>query len=817
MPNFIGPDGKLYDLEPQSQEALAELTSGGFRLESESPQTLGEQIKSAVAEPLEAAAEGFGKGATLGLTDVGAELGPQFPGQPFRATEERRELNKFAREEKVRRAEENPIAHLGGEFAGMLVNPVGEVGKGVEAAIGAKTVLSKIASSGIRGGFEGSLFGAGNAVSEAALGDTELTAEKLLAGAGLGGMLGAAGGGLGTSLIEGGKAAIPKALKAMGRLDLGDWAANKALKAAGAIKGDLKYLGDERGREVGHMLLERGHLGKGVEAPNARGVLESVVKDFEEQGATLGRIREAVDAAGSKPDFSAITTRLDDFEKGLSPLQQESIASDVAAARRAVAKYADKGGGFRDFGEFKQDLQAKAKWSNADLSTQGLTGDLKRKLSGVVREEFDSQLIPRLGSDVGKEYTVANELFGKLADAKRVAEHGVEALGGNAPLGLRDLGVGGAALISGGPVMGLVSAVAAKTMRERGNGVIARLAKQLSDSQAMSAIATSFSQKAQAMGPQLGQYASRIGEAAAISPQHALATHMVLAQADPQYELHANMAGFLPEDATEEHSAIMRGHGIAQLAAGVAAQDDDLEKHIASIFKGDKPAPAVAGGKDFGAKRLRKSNKDAHDERVEEIMKVASDPAALLERVAGNMGNMGNVAPGVAAALTQKAYAAAKYLAGEVKAPPKAGPLAPAWKPTETEKQAFARKYHAVVDPMSVLKHAAAGTLTSDELKALQAVYPRLARLASDQLLSKMSGHGKPVPYRAKLMLSMLSGISADGSTNGVAIARNQAAINAPSKKQDAQGLGDGGKSSGDLKVANRMATPGQRRQMQEE
>lgn len=119
--------------------------------------------------------------------------------------------------------EQNPYARMTGEFAG-LVTP-GAAVKGAQAAgqfaartvaekIGAKAVgaLGRIAASGVElgtaGAVEGAIFGAGSAVSEAALGDTELTAEKLLMGAGEGGAIGfgvgAILGGAGRALSEAG-------------------------------------------------------------------------------------------------------------------------------------------------------------------------------------------------------------------------------------------------------------------------------------------------------------------------------------------------------------------------------------------------------------------------------------------------------------------------------------------------------------------------------------------------------------------------------------------------------------------------------------
>lgn len=884
MANIIGPNGKVHPADHLSPEAISELTAAGFRLETaEAPQTLFEKVREVAEEPLEAAAEGFGRGATFGLSDRGGGLSED-ANVPF---EERQALNKFAASERLKRKESNPVSSTVGEVAGMLVNPIGEAGTALRAGIGATSLLGRVGASAASGALEGAFFGAGNAVSEAALGDTELTAEKLLLGAGLGGVLGGAGGGVGHGLFEAGKAGVGKALKGAADLDLGQFANQRWMKATNSTGKYIKDIPLDEHQPVADVL--RQHMGSTSKLDEALGtmgternqVLQDVlgqagVTDAKKLTAEMGRdealaalesmqkteagkfgkILQDADASGATFDYGKLESQLQRFEGGLN-LAEEKIASRHIADIRELMEKAAAGpkGGFSGLNSIKSTLAEDAyRMADGNVTTR-----VKKQLSGILRNEIDTQLEPQIGAQLATEFQRGKKAFGILAQAEdalgRKASTGADAVGAiinDLKLGTAEAkkfgalthamnltksgmdrtlsnrwssptdyltGIGVAAMTSNpmGVLYGLGTSLAHKAVRENGSRLIAKMADQFTKSPSLSAIATSFAQKAAAVPQQLGQYASRLAEAAAISPQHALATHMVMAQADPQYQLQANMAGFVPEDSVEHAGALQRGAGIASIAANVLDQDDDMEKHLEAIFKGGKAVPAVAGGKDFGGKRLRKNSKDAHDERIDEIMKVASDPAALLERVAGNLGNMANVAPGVAAALTQKANAAAQYLAGEAKRPMPAGPLAPPWKPTEAEKQSFSRKYHAVVDPMSVLKHAAAGTLTMDEMKALQAVYPRLARLASDQLLSKMAGHGKPVPYKARLMLSMVSGISADGTTKGEAIARNQAAISAPSRKQDAQGLGDGGKSQGDFKVANRMATPGQRREMRED
>jgi hypothetical protein len=131
---------------------------------------------------------------------------------------------------------------------------------------------------------------------------------------------------------------------------------------------------------------------------------------------------------------------------------------------------------------------------------------------------------------------------------------------------------------------------------------------------------------------------------------------------------------------------------------------------------------------------------------------------------------------------------------------------------TEAEQHEFAQKLEAVERPMSVLKHAASGTLVPAQWEAVQAVYPLLARQIQDMAMERLADPPKDVPYRARLMLSMITGIDVDGSM-GAAVALNQQAIASAESKRSTMGPPDA--KQRDLTLASRAATPGQRREME--
>lgn len=276
-----------------------------------------------------------------------------------------------------------------------------------------------------------------------------------------------------------------------------------------------------------------------------------------------------------------------------------------------------------------------------------------------------------------------------------------------------------------------------------------------------------------------------------------------------------------PSVAPKSHldAEIKRTVGVLQLGAALEKQHADIDRNIGKILRGEKapasPTKAVQGTQDFGGKRQRKDAKAAHDQHVNDLSSLATDPNVLLDRVASNLGDMSHVAPGIYGALVRHADRATKYLVEQSKRPPKAGPLAAEWHTNETERHLFAQKLEVVQDPMSVMRHAAAGTLTRAQMDALKATSPLLARQISDAALMRLADSPKGIPYRARMALSLLTGVDVDG-TMGAAIAHNQAAIQgARGKAGDTQGAPSTPGSDSKITLAERTALPSQRRSME--
>lgn len=315
-----------------------------------------------------AGAEGVARGATLGLSDAAlvGTLGDDYR----KGAQARQENNRL-----VAGAGE-VVGAVGGALAtGGLFSAVGAPARGV-AALGRATeagvaglvgegagVLGRAGARalalGASGAVEGSLYGAGQAVSRAALDGTELSAEKVMASMGEGALMGGAGGAVLGGAIGGFKGAAQAASKSKSFSQGARELANEsALKAAGAQGSDFRRIVgrrtgeaaekrvDELGQELLHYEFKTGpRQGQQLfrAAVKAEDLVDDVVYARQETGEALGAIREKLDGVFAQrpelaPDVKKYLTRVDD--EVLAPLRESSVPAIRARADRVEEQLA---------------------------------------------------------------------------------------------------------------------------------------------------------------------------------------------------------------------------------------------------------------------------------------------------------------------------------------------------------------------------------------------------------------------------------------------------------------------------------------------
>jgi hypothetical protein len=226
---------ELVQVDPS--EVYQSLTAGKFKIASDADiakETQRQKFGEAPGSSIKAFGEGALRSATFGVSDVALPA-----------------LGITTEEALKGRKEENPLAEGAGQVAGFLgtlpipASPVArlaKVGEAVTKGAAATKALTSLAGKGIVGkalasgaavgagsAVEGLAQGAGQIVSEAALGDPDLTAQKAAAQIGFSGLLGGAlGGALGT--------VTRSAARVVGDAPIVTEAGEQVLKASGAGK-----------------------------------------------------------------------------------------------------------------------------------------------------------------------------------------------------------------------------------------------------------------------------------------------------------------------------------------------------------------------------------------------------------------------------------------------------------------------------------------------------------------------------------------------------------------------------------------------------
>jgi hypothetical protein len=370
----VGSDGTVGTVAPEHLQAVLE---GGGRFASEQElhkATLHEKYGGLGAMAV-AAGEGAARGITLGLSDplaIGA--GRLFGGKSG---------EKAVREHLSGEKEENPWLSTGAEIAGagvpMLLSggtaapavgaledagAIARIGEGVRKlgvlprAVGALGDYAEHAVSGVlgapgasvlgraaqsaakvatRGIVEGGLFGAGQEISESALQDHELTGEKLAASVGhsamLGGILGGGLGAFGKLAGEGVSAILGKASPALddaaGR-QTWNWLQPRVAEARLAARaGGVNAVGRAVFDEVLKPLVEKEGLQAALMAPEEK--LGLVARAADRKGAEIGELTR-----GMKGAEVSLGDMLKPIQEREAKMAGQVLGGDKAAALRTL-------------------------------------------------------------------------------------------------------------------------------------------------------------------------------------------------------------------------------------------------------------------------------------------------------------------------------------------------------------------------------------------------------------------------------------------------------------------------------------------------
>jgi len=681
-----------------------------------------------------ATADAAARGATFGASDwIQVEGARALAGDD--AADQMRQKTNLLREGF---ADTTGVAEIAGGFllpipgSGAAKGIAGGIGRGLAGAAeragmrGLASVAEHVVPGALAAAYEGGVMGVGQAMSEAALGNHDLTAERLFAHASKGALLGGAiGGGLhvggaavGRGLARAGEGAVALAERGSALAERAGAGLESATARAGeGLIAGVEHLGTgaaglvRREGERGAVLLERGgaELARGVEAGGER--LAEV--------ASHARVTEAAEAAARK----------------LEGLSSEGVLSRAKGLADEEA-FRALGGGNAERAREVGALLREEGIVTATSSRSSQTAKLEAKVADVGAELEGLQRQAAKGADVGEKIAATSAKQALLRDALTAAEAGAakvapRSVGEIAGLGALAMAHPGAALAVG----------AGKLAREYQANVASAALGHVAKIENITAITS------------------------AIDAKIASAAEGMRSVVDP----------------TKRGAAIRGAAG--ELASGIRTGSVDAAR---AVREGSQATGSAIDALTVGA-RSRVTEPVARTSsavaaRIADGLVQSADATA--ERVRGFVGgSLRQVAPRVADATTAVATRAVMHLqAIAPRAPRPVNALQPE-KRTITPQQAasFAKSVDAVKDPTILVRQVVSGQVSRETVEAVRAVYPALFAVMQGRLLDEVAKLPRELPYPTRVSLSVLFDVALDASMKPAVIAGLQAQYSAPS------------------------------------
>lgn len=722
---------------------------------------------------------------------------------------------------------ENPNASMAGELAGIAGaaylggGALGRVAAGAEA--GAEAIgLGRLGTGALRGAAEGGFLSGVSAVNEAALGNSDLNAEKVVAGIGHGAFLGA-GLGAGFAGLGMAKDAVRDAggrfLARLHPADV-DALAEKAFgyapegigqrvqkayaKAAAGVAGkdaevvdkltslspegaearriavyDAPKIQEEAQRQIREQidgLLRSGDL---VSA-EARGALKA---DYVRKAVKTGN--EAEVRAFGKNQISRIIDGVDAelaHADGVAPQMVKSLETTSRAAYRALEaiESGDNAAAFVEFDGLKRAMQRLAK--NGTRSVQNIADPLEQLaarrsldfVKGAAQELRAGLEDEALWGKAAVDQKVINGAWTKQLDA---SERFHRALTTET---VRDPNDPYRRLRGADPAK--VESYTKNLVNPNNDLTHTAVRDFVSSSRELSEAI----QKSYDIPPEKAAEVARVRAASEAFQSTIARTEKSLVLANQFRELTSGTndslaamlgtvgftAGGLPGGIVGAGVGALANPGrtVAQLAAVerlLTKVDSRVGSSVRSFLRGDRrigvrEVPEAASPKGF--EKMTKALSEAVDAD-------GNITPAGQAKVADALGDLHESAPNLAVAVSGTAIRVSQFLASKLP-PGMRNPfdLFPGDEPplvSDTERETFARYTKAAQDPMSVLDRYARGDVTPEETEALRVCYPQLYAQVQQQIheqITKAQAAGKPLDYEQRIATGVLFGTRTDAT-----------------------------------------------------
>jgi hypothetical protein len=607
-------------------------------------------------------------------------------------------------------------------------------GRGLEGlGLTGESLLGKVARSGIKaaagGAAEGAAFGAGGALSEAALapdGDYDSLAQKLWSGAIHGAEFGAAiGGGLGAGGELLGAAARKIGGSFSAQKALRDLADTRTLKTAGYDAEEVAAMRRSDPERV-HDIAEQARTEKSVEWTDTLPQRARKYEAAREEAAnTLGTMRKGLDDARGPGEGVHVREVLDDAATRASQMVEEA---HLPGQKKAAQNFADH----IEFFQQKFRPGEPASFEAAHDFTEALDKELKRlrRSGGEPNADPFERELTRLRTDIHQQFeTDAERVMGsktpefrdQYADLKarhsaldeitQASKARVEKAGKGELGSLSDTLAGIAGFASLGP-KGILAAAARRAMRStQADHIVGRLASEVAD-----------------LTSNIDRSAARWGANSRRAARGAT------------------------EGIGAHHTAFQ--HGLEKTGEAVKATTGST-LHVKK----------EAGEKGEHAK-----------EYFEKLRAVEQESKAPL----GTLVHIPDAPKTAAAAEAVRRREAAWLLKEAPKSPatianPVLARMARQTPPTTVDALKWLRKVKTIEDPMSAVRAFEQGRLTTDHVRALEVGKPAVLQMIRNAVTQQITEHNADISYQSRIQVGVLTGVVTDPSLRPESIAAGQA------------------------------------------
>lgn len=753
-------------------------------------------------KPIQAALAGAARGATFGLSDVVASA-----------------VSPSLKEYLANLRQYNPSSSFGGEVAGvvapsLLSGGAGLLGEGAAAVAApvrgvsaagkfaenmalrslgeetAKNVLAKAAAKGLGSAVEGAFYGAGQVVSEGALGDPKIAAEHALGTIGL------------SALLSGGLTA---------GLNVAGSAIKKAASEAKRYTPQIRQALTGVSKDTEELITQPERFAQ-IQSIGDKGATpdEAIFAHMNEVAEKNNQLRyDTIDRVKSNVDDILKTRKLQNTTRSAESLINEidSRLSKISPSGNFATSEIE--GSYNDLVRIKERLK------NYVAETAGvLPEDLAAlpteewKLTGSQLNELKTQYQKSVGtwtSQIGKSDEVlktykslsgiSNDLLSSI-NPKIKEQNAILSRAIKAQEELKNYGLAQEGMFNPQKMQGMIGQTKNWELIKKNLGIIdenlgttllddvsnARAFKEVYPKDVVSAFQTGRSNLPGAIGAGVGGLMGGVPGAAAgaltgfalASPAMRLARVNAVRAAEDV--LSGNIAQKLAKLGGQGGRVIpdnlipfvsSQVSALANIERGQKRIQNVIDSEAKNLFDSSSPKYSADSLKtlnetNFG-KNYVKASPDrlkAFQERSKEINSILSDPEKLSNLIANNTSELKLIAPQITAALISKAVEAASVLGQSIPKPKLSDPLRPdntAFEPSDHELARFERIVQTIENPVSILKDLKSGTITSDQIQVLKNLYPTIYQNMA-MAIQMQAMQQDSIPYATRLKISTFLG-----------------------------------------------------------